>query len=158
MTTFRLTVLGIEVGEAEFGTFGGDEDLSVQGENHGLILHVDHASHHVPSMPAAPEQAASRVQTVTLWAEFKCGQEPDASPSESRRAVQTYPVAIKDESVRIRAELHVWFTCGSGPADTHVSTRHSLKFKVPFPGLDRVGPLNSKEADLVDADPLHRLT
>lgn len=66
LTRAFLTVLGIEVGEAELGTFGGDEDLSVQGENHGLVLHVDHASHHVPRVPAAPEQTAARVQTVTL--------------------------------------------------------------------------------------------
>lgn len=69
-----------------------------------------------------------------------------------------YPVSIKNEGVRVCAELHIWFTPGSGPTNSHVSTCHSLKFKVPFPGLHRVRPLNSKEADLVDADPLHRLT
>lgn len=69
LTLGFLTVLGIEVGETKLGTFGGDEDLSVQGENHGLVLHVDHASHNVPCMPAASEQTAARVQTVTLWTE-----------------------------------------------------------------------------------------
>lgn len=69
-----------------------------------------------------------------------------------------YPVSIEHEGVRICAELHVWFTSGSGPTDSHVSTSHGLKLKVPFPGFHRVRPLDSKEADLVDADPLHRLT
>lgn len=65
-TTRFLTVLSFEVSEAEFGAFGGDEDLAIKGEDHGLVLHVDHTAHHVPSMPATPEQTAAHVQTVTL--------------------------------------------------------------------------------------------
>lgn len=64
--THFLTILSFKVSEAEFRSLGGDEDLSIKGEDHGLVLHVDHTAHHIPSMPAPPEQAAAHVQTVTL--------------------------------------------------------------------------------------------
>lgn len=63
-----LTVLSVKVGEAQLRALGGDEDLSIEGEDHGLVLHVDHAAHHVPGVPAAAKQAAAHVQTVTLHA------------------------------------------------------------------------------------------
>lgn len=70
----------------------------------------------------------------------------------------SYPESIKDKCELICAKLHVWFTSRSGPAHSHVSPRHSLKFKVPPPGLYRIRPLYPKEADLVNAEPLNRLS
>lgn len=64
--TLFLTILSFKVCEAEFRALGGDQDLPVQSEDHGLVLHVDHAAHHVPSMPTAPKQPAAHVQAVAL--------------------------------------------------------------------------------------------
>lgn len=55
VTARFLTILSFKVSEAEFGALGGDEDLSIEGEDHGLVLHVDHTAHHVPSVPAPPK-------------------------------------------------------------------------------------------------------
>ena len=64
--THFLTILRFKVGEAEFRALGGDEDFSIQGEDHGLVLHVDHAADHVSSMPAPPKQMSAHVQTMAL--------------------------------------------------------------------------------------------
>lgn len=70
----------------------------------------------------------------------------------------TYPESIKDEGELIRAKFHIWLTPRSGPAHPHVSSCHSLKFKVPLPSLYCIGPLHPKEADLVNAEPLNHLS
>lgn len=69
-----------------------------------------------------------------------------------------HPVSIEDKGKLICAELHIWFTARSGPAHSHVSSRHSFEFKVPLPGLHRIRPFYSEEADLVNADPLNNLS
>ena len=69
-----------------------------------------------------------------------------------------YPVPIKDESELIRADLHIWLTSRPGPAHSHVSSSHGLKFKVPLPGPHCVRPLHSEEAHLVDTQPLNHLS
>lgn len=65
-THTSFTILGLKVGEAELGAGAGDEDFSIQGEDHGLVLHVDHTAHHVSRVPAAAKQAAAHVQTLAL--------------------------------------------------------------------------------------------
>ena len=99
----------------------------------------------------------------TSCSQERDGQRDDPTTQEyvditSRRLVTAYPESIKHECKLIRAKLHVRLTSGSGPAHSHVSSRHRLKFKVPFPHLHGVRPLYSEEADLVDAEPLSHLS
>ena len=61
-----LTVLRLEVGKAELGALVCDQDLSIEGEDHGLVLHVAHAAHHVARVPTPAEETAAHVQPVTL--------------------------------------------------------------------------------------------
>lgn len=61
-----LTILRFKVGEAKFRAFGGDKYLSVEGEDHGFVLHVDHTANHIATVPGAPEQTAAQIQTVAL--------------------------------------------------------------------------------------------
>lgn len=69
-----------------------------------------------------------------------------------------YPVSIKDESELVCTELNVRLTSRSGPANSHISSCNSFKFKVPFSSLHSVCPLHSEEADLVNAEPLNHLS
>lgn len=70
----------------------------------------------------------------------------------------SYLVSVKDKCQLICAKLDIRLTSRSGPAHSHVSSCHSLKFKVPFPGLHCVRPLYSEEPDLVYAKPLNHLS
>jgi len=67
-----LTILSFKVSEAEFRALGCNQDLSIKSEDHGLVLHVDHAAHYIPSMPAAPKQSAAHVETVALCTTYAC--------------------------------------------------------------------------------------
>lgn len=69
-----------------------------------------------------------------------------------------YSVSIKDESQLICPQLHIGLTPGSGPANSHVSPCNRLKFKVPLSSLHSVRPLHSEEANLINAEPLSRLS
>lgn len=66
LQSHTLTVLRLEVGKAELRALVGDEDLSVEGEDHRLVLHVDHTAHHVPRVPTPPKETTAHVQTLTL--------------------------------------------------------------------------------------------
>lgn len=70
----------------------------------------------------------------------------------------SYPVSVKNKCQLICAKLDIWLTSRSGPAHSHVSSCHSLKFKVPFPSLHCIRPLYSEETDLVYAEPLNHLS
>lgn len=61
-----LTVLCLKVSEAKLGALAGDQQLSVQGENHRFVLHVDHATDHVALFPRMSKVAAASVHTSTL--------------------------------------------------------------------------------------------
>lgn len=61
-----LTIVSFKVSEAEFRALGGNQDLPIESEDHRLVGHVDHAAHHVPGVPAAPEHPAAHVQAVAL--------------------------------------------------------------------------------------------
>ena len=73
-----LTVLRLEVAEAELRALAGDEQLSVEGEDHGLVLHVDHAAHHVALAPRAAEVAAAHVHAPALGEQRDSPQGTDA--------------------------------------------------------------------------------
>lgn len=60
------TLFCLKVSEAKLRALVGDEELSVQGENHGLVLHVDHATDHVALFPRVSEVAASCVHAPAL--------------------------------------------------------------------------------------------
>lgn len=62
-----LTVLCLKVGKTKLRALVGDQELSVQGENHGFVLHVDHAANHVSLFPRMSKVAAACMQTSTLY-------------------------------------------------------------------------------------------
>lgn len=61
-----LTILGLKVSEAELRAFACDQKFSIQGENHGLVLHVDHTPDHVPFLPWMSKVAAASVHPSAL--------------------------------------------------------------------------------------------
>ncbi len=61
-----LTVLCLKVSEAKLRALVSDQELPVQGENHGFILHVDHATDHVARFPRKSKVAAACMHASTL--------------------------------------------------------------------------------------------
>lgn len=61
-----LTILCLKVSEAKLGSFTGDQEFSVEGENHGFVLHVDHATNHVALFPRLSKVAAACMHTPSL--------------------------------------------------------------------------------------------
>lgn len=66
MMFFSLTVINVKVSETQLRALVGDQDFSIQGEDHGFVLQVDHTAHNVPRVPAAAEETAAHVEPVTL--------------------------------------------------------------------------------------------
>lgn len=63
-----LTITDVEVGETKFRALVSDEDFSVEREDHGFVLHVDHTTHNVTRVPTATEEPTARVESMTLLA------------------------------------------------------------------------------------------
>lgn len=61
-----LTIFSLEVSEAKLRALVGDKDLSIESKDHGLILHVNHASHHVTLGPSSPKEVTAHVYPSTL--------------------------------------------------------------------------------------------
>lgn len=61
-----LTILCLKVSEAKLRPLVGDQKLSIQGENHGFVLHVDHATNHIAAFPRLPKVTAACMQASTL--------------------------------------------------------------------------------------------
>lgn len=61
-----LTILCLKVSEAKLGSFIGDQQFSVKGENHRFVLHVDHAANHVALFPRMSKVAAACMHTSSL--------------------------------------------------------------------------------------------
>lgn len=66
MCTGALTILSLKVSKAKLRALVGNQELSIQGENHGFILHVDHATDHVALFPGVAKIPAPCVHTSTL--------------------------------------------------------------------------------------------
>ena len=61
-----LTIPCLKVSEAELRALVGDQELSIQGENHGFVLHIDHATDHIALFPWMSKVAAPCMHTSTL--------------------------------------------------------------------------------------------
>lgn len=62
-----------------------------------------------------------------------------------------YPVSIKNEGLVICSQFHIGPAAGSGPANPHITPTEDLKLKVPFPCLQCICLLHTKQADGLDA-------
>ena len=62
----NLTVLCLKVSKAQLRAIVGDENFSIQSEDHGLVLHIDHTPDHITLAPAATKDTTSPVHTSTL--------------------------------------------------------------------------------------------
>ena len=69
--------------------------------------------------------------------------------------VQTHLAAFKHKGLVIGPQLNVRPTAWPGPANTHVSSGHHLKLKIPFSRSHCIRPLYPEKSDLVYADFLH---
>lgn len=61
-----LTIFSLKVSEAELRALVGDDYLSIESKDHGLIFHVNHASHHVALVPCSPKEVAAHVYPSAL--------------------------------------------------------------------------------------------
>lgn len=80
-----LTIVSVKVSEAELRALVGDKDLSIESKDHGLILHVNHASHHVTLAPCSPKEVAAHVYPSTLQDRFYFKETPECAgyPAEA---------------------------------------------------------------------------
>lgn len=61
-----LTVFCLKVSEAKLRALVGDQEFSVQGKNHGFVLHIDHATDYVTLFPRMSKVAAACMHTSAL--------------------------------------------------------------------------------------------
>lgn len=69
-----LTIFSFKVSKAELRSLVGDYDLSIQGEYHGFVLHVDHAAHHISFIPRPPKEMTAHMNPAALGAIFRLEQ------------------------------------------------------------------------------------
>lgn len=66
-----FTIFSFKVSKAELRALVGDYDLSIQGEYHGFVLHVDHAAHHISFSPRPPKEMTAHMNPAALGAIFR---------------------------------------------------------------------------------------